>query len=74
MTEFLHMGGYGVYIWSSYALVAAVLIGLTMWTVADLARASRTLKDLEAIAPRRRRRVSSEDANPETITKEAPHA
>ena len=25
--EFIHMGGYGVYVWSAYAIVAVVLIG-----------------------------------------------
>ncbi len=79
MTDFLRMGGYAVYVWSSYALVAVVLAGLTVWTVAALARASRTLTDLEALAPRRRRRsspetIAPETVIPETITKEAPHA
>ena len=27
MKEFLSMGGYGVYVWSSYAIVAAVMYG-----------------------------------------------
>jgi len=27
LSEFLHMGGYGGYVWSCYALTAAVLIG-----------------------------------------------
>lgn len=27
MAEFLAMGGYAFYVWSAYALVAAVLIG-----------------------------------------------
>lgn len=26
MTEFLHMGGYAVYVWSAYAISLAVLI------------------------------------------------
>ena len=26
MTEFLHMGGYGGYVWSAYGITAAVLI------------------------------------------------
>ncbi len=26
LTEFLHMGGYGLYVWSSYALAFVVLL------------------------------------------------
>jgi len=57
MAEFFHMGGYAVFVWSSYGIVAGVLIGLTVWTFASLRRASAELKDLEALAPRRRRRA-----------------
>lgn len=56
MAEFFHMGGYGVFVWSSYAVVAVVLIGLTAWTIAALRRANAEMNDLEAMAPRRRRR------------------
>ncbi len=28
MNEFLHMGGYAVFIWSSYVLAAVTLLGL----------------------------------------------
>ncbi len=27
LTDFLHMGGYAVYVWPAYGIVAAVLIG-----------------------------------------------
>ena len=31
MVEFLHMGGYGFYVWCSYGIVVAVLIGNYVW-------------------------------------------
>ena len=61
MTEFFHMGGYAQYVWSAYGVVALVLVGLTVWTLVSLKRASAELADLEAIAPRRRRRRETED-------------
>ena len=53
MQEFFHMGGYAVYVWSSYGVVAVVLIGLVVWTLAGLSRSSAELQDLEALSPRR---------------------
>jgi heme exporter protein D len=26
-TEFFHMGGYGLYVWGSYAMTAALIVG-----------------------------------------------
>lgn len=31
MTEWLDMGGYGAYVWSSYALALVVLAGNGVW-------------------------------------------
>lgn len=64
MAEFFQMGGYAVYVWSAYGVVAVVLIGLVLWTVAGLARSTAELADLEALQPRRRRR------RPESETEE----
>ena len=48
LTEFLHMGGYGFYVWSSYGLALAVLVlnlVLPIWRrkklIADLTRRLR---------------------------------
>ncbi len=30
MKEFLHMGGYGAYVWAAFGLAAAVLIGMAI--------------------------------------------
>lgn len=71
MAEFFHMGGYGVFVWSAYGIAAAVLIGLTISTLAGLGRASAELKDLEALAPRRRRRASGPNEAKETHNAES---
>lgn len=62
------MGGYAVYVWSAYGVVALVLVGLTVWTVSGLRRAAAELNDLEALAPRRRRRPSA------AVSEETTHA
>jgi len=75
MSEFLHMGGYAVYVWSAYGVAVVVLVGLVVWTLASLRRASADLADLEAMAPRRRRRAAAQSSNtPETPSGSAPHA
>jgi len=61
MTEFFAMGGYAVFVWPAYGLAALVLIGITVMTVAALRRTERELSDLEAIAPRRRRRRARDE-------------
>jgi heme exporter protein D len=35
--NFLHMGGYGLYVWGSYA-VTALCIGIELWSLARRAR------------------------------------
>ncbi|MDB3935193.1 heme exporter protein CcmD [Granulosicoccus sp.] len=30
--EFLHMGGYAFFVWTSYALTAVCLIGVVVWS------------------------------------------
>ncbi len=44
MAEFLHMGGYGFFVWGSYGVVAAVLI---QQYVAPLRRRKKLLAELE---------------------------
>ncbi len=41
MSEFFHMGGHGLWIWSSYAVVALALAGLALQSVLFARRAKR---------------------------------
>ena len=45
VTELLHMGGHGVYVWSAYALSFAALVGLGIWPLASLRATIRRLKE-----------------------------
>lgn len=53
-SSFLDMGGYGTYVWPSYAIAALVLIGLLVTSVTRLRANRRTLARLEAQRPSRR--------------------
>ncbi len=50
--EYLAMGGYGSYIWSAYAIAAAIIIGLLIWSWMEL----KSMERREAQLGRRRRR------------------
>ena len=39
-SDFWHMGGYGLYVWGSYA-VTAVLLAIEVWAVARRGRLAR---------------------------------
>ncbi|MCY3837719.1 MAG: heme exporter protein CcmD [Gammaproteobacteria bacterium] len=45
MTELLHMGGHGVYVWSAYALSFAALVGLGVWPLVSLRATIRRLRE-----------------------------
>ena len=47
MVEFLEMGGYGTFIWTSYGVSAVVLIGLVISSLRRLRQVERELKPLE---------------------------
>jgi heme exporter protein D len=51
--EFLHMGGYGLYVWGSYGVTLAAL-ALETWML--LRRARMTVRSLQREAGRRGRR------------------
>jgi len=59
MAEFFHMGGYAVYVWSSYGLALLVLIALLVTSLGSLRRKERLLRTLEDSLPRRRRRATT---------------
>jgi heme exporter protein D len=55
MVEFLHMGGYAPYVWSSYGLGALFLVGMLLTSLRRLRTRRDDLARLEAARPRRRR-------------------
>ncbi|HIF11288.1 MAG TPA: heme exporter protein CcmD [Sneathiellales bacterium] len=60
MTEFLHMGGYGTYVWSSFGVATIVLawVAITSWRAVTANQ--KVLGDLEARHPRRRRAATEQ--------------
>ncbi len=56
MTEFLHMGGYAAYVWSSYAVTLVVLVANI---VAARQRERRALREIAARSRRRPARSES---------------
>ncbi len=65
MADFFHMGGYAIYVWSSYGLALLVLVGLLLASLGTLRRKERLLRSLEQTLPRRRRRAGVGDAGGE---------
>ena len=54
LNEFLSMGGYGAFVWPSFGLTVAVLVGLWLQSAAALKDAEAALADMDA-NPRGRR-------------------
>lgn len=52
MSEFLHMGGYAFYVWTSLGLAAALLGGIAAWSAAE-ARSVERSTFARALQPRR---------------------
>ena len=38
VSEFLHMGGYALFVWPAFAVAAVVLTVLLVWSIRDLRR------------------------------------
>ena len=56
--DFLEMGGYAAYVWSSYAVVFVVLAGLLVASLKGMRAGERELKELEErVGGRRQRRT-----------------
>ena len=55
IANFLDMGGYAVFVWSSYGVTALVMVGLTITSLRGLRERQRLLQRLEAARPDRRR-------------------
>ncbi|MBP7334672.1 heme exporter protein CcmD [Niveispirillum sp.] len=60
MADFFHMGGYAIYVWSSYGLALLILVGLLAASLGTLRRKERMLRSLEQTLPRRRRAVAGD--------------
>lgn len=55
------MGGYATYVWSSYAVVFVVLVGLLIASVKGVRAGERELKELEErVGGRRQRRAQGQ--------------
>lgn len=57
MADYLHMGGYALYVWGSYLLTALVLGALFLGALRTLQRRERELEALRSLAPHRRARA-----------------
>ena len=55
MTEYFAMGGYAAYVWTAYGAALAVLVGLTVATLARRRSSRRSLEALEQLRIRGRR-------------------
>ena len=62
MSDFLSMGGYAGYVWPAWGLALVVLGVLVALSVRTMRARERELAELEAAAPRRRRRRDGEEA------------
>ncbi len=61
LLEFLSMGGYWFYVWSSYALTALLLIGIIVWSARRF-RISRDTAFRRAHTQKRKHKVETNDA------------
>lgn len=59
MAEFFSMGGYGPYIWSSFAIALVVMLGIALQSWFDLRTQKRLLAELEAARGEPRGRESA---------------
>ena len=50
--EFFAMGGYGIYVWPSFVIVAVVMVGLALQSWFDLRTQKKLIAELEAISER----------------------
>jgi len=58
VSEFLHMGGYALFVWPAFAIAAVVLTVLLVWSIRDLRRE----RDLLGSLPRRRSKAQPAEA------------
>lgn len=58
MSDILNMGGYGGFIWSAWGIAFVVLAALVVFSLKSMRARERELAQMEAEAPRRRRRTA----------------
>jgi heme exporter protein D len=58
--HFLSMGGYAVYVWSSYAVAAVILISLAIVSWRKTRAHEAELQSLQEASPHRRRRQAAQ--------------
>lgn len=68
LSSFLRMGGYAFYVWTSYGVTAAILIGLLAATLRSVRGNERTAAILERDLPRRRRRRPENEPTPTGVS------
>lgn len=56
MTEFLSMGGYGLYVWTSWGVGIVLMLALLIQSIAAARSAAREADAAQQLSPRRRRR------------------
>ncbi|MFD2265546.1 heme exporter protein CcmD [Lacibacterium aquatile] len=56
MSAFFAMGGYAAFVWPTYGLAAALIVGLIVWTHRRHARAVKAVAELDARRPARARK------------------
>ena len=56
MSDFFDMGGYGLFVWTTYAAAVVLMGGLLVVSVRGARRSEREVRAMEALSPRRRRR------------------
>lgn len=61
MTEFLAMGGYAPFVWTSYAVAGGILLGLLAVSLRSLRVRQADADALEAARPRRDRPARTGD-------------
>ncbi|CAK0768756.1 heme exporter protein D [Azospirillaceae bacterium] len=54
MSEFLHMGGYAIYVWPAYGFGIIIMVGLATFSVKNLRKNRSLLRMLENARPTRR--------------------
>ncbi|MDP2697346.1 heme exporter protein CcmD [Thalassospira sp.] len=65
MSDYFMMEGYGLYIWSSYAITAVAMVFLLVTSLRGLGQSRIELDQLETLLKSRRpRRSKSRDARP----------
>ena len=57
MSDFFHMGGHGVYIWSAYLIATVIVVGILVQTITTMRQRERQLAELR----RERRGTDDED-------------